>query len=67
MLHLPAPLFPEEYLTKERECLGARSLLAQVLSRNAQVRGGEERGWGSQWGWGMPELLTHSTRCWSCC
>ncbi len=31
---------PEEYLAKERECLGAQSLLAQVLARNAQVRGG---------------------------
>lgn len=29
----------EEYLAKERECLGAQSMLAQVLARKAQVRG----------------------------
>ena len=35
----PSPCSAEAYLAKERECLGAQSVLAQVLARKAQVRG----------------------------
>lgn len=70
----------EEYLAKERECLGAQSVLAQVLTAKAKVgAGGVQRGWQptctirtlSRWGnlraaTNLGPMAAHGRRTWRC-
>lgn len=50
----------EEYLARERECLGAQSVLAQVLTAKARVGDIEPL---SAWRAGCPGVHVRQTRC----